>query len=161
MSSTHYIGKAGQFAVMAELAFRGYNVAIPEIDKGDDVFVLNDTTGNLTRIQVKTATGSELQRYKDAYRCQFSARRDHIDNPQASGTHYIFVGRCGSRWRFVILERGILRHLVANGLGSAGTGTSHIITVIVFGPKIAKSSTRPNAIDLSGYAGNWDPWPSL
>jgi hypothetical protein len=60
MVGTQYIGKAGQFAVMAELAFRGYNVAIPEIDVGDDVFVVNQGTGFLSRIQVKTATGRKL-----------------------------------------------------------------------------------------------------
>ena len=40
MPSTHYIGKAGHLAVMGELALRGYNVAMPEIDEGDDIFVV-------------------------------------------------------------------------------------------------------------------------
>ena len=34
----------------------------------DDVFVLNDETGQLTRIQVKTSTGMQLQRDDTAYR---------------------------------------------------------------------------------------------
>jgi hypothetical protein len=42
---------------MAELALRGYNVAIQEIDIGDDVFVLNDSTKQAVRIQVKTRKG--------------------------------------------------------------------------------------------------------
>jgi hypothetical protein len=45
MSSSHYIGKAGQLVVMSEFCYRGYNAATPEIDKGDDVFVVNDATG--------------------------------------------------------------------------------------------------------------------
>jgi hypothetical protein len=41
------MGKAGQLAVMAEFALRGYNVAMPEIDIGDDIFAVNDDNGNL------------------------------------------------------------------------------------------------------------------
>ena len=59
MSSKHYLAKAGHLAVMSELAFLGYNVATPEIDIGDDVFAVNDETGALYRIQVKTATAVE------------------------------------------------------------------------------------------------------
>lgn len=42
-----YVGRAGQLAVMAELLLRGYNVAIPEVDVGDDVFVVRDRDGDL------------------------------------------------------------------------------------------------------------------
>ena len=34
-----YSGRAGQMAVMAEFLIRGYNVAIPEVDVGDDIFL--------------------------------------------------------------------------------------------------------------------------
>jgi hypothetical protein len=39
-----YTGKSGQLAVMAELVSRGYNVAVPEVDAGDDIFVRNVST---------------------------------------------------------------------------------------------------------------------
>ena len=55
MATSLHVGKAGQLAVMSEFALRGYNVAIPEIDTGDDVFVVNDQKGAMSRIQVKTA----------------------------------------------------------------------------------------------------------
>jgi hypothetical protein len=89
VAGSHYIGKAGQLAVMSELSRRGYNVAIPEIDIGDDVFALNDATSQLSRIQVKTATGKELKRH-DAFRCQFSLKRKHVLSSK-SGTHYVLV----------------------------------------------------------------------
>jgi hypothetical protein len=57
MVSTHYTGKAGHLAVMGEIALRGYNVALPEIDVGDDIFAVNPQTGKLVRVQVKTARG--------------------------------------------------------------------------------------------------------
>ena len=37
-----YTGKSGQLAAMGELAWRGYNVALPEMDVGDDIFSVND-----------------------------------------------------------------------------------------------------------------------
>jgi hypothetical protein len=165
VASTHYVGKAGQFAVMAELSFRGYNVAIPEIDIGDDVFVLNDATGQLTRIQVKTSTGTRLVkrvREQAAYRCQFSVRRSHVDDPVVAGSHYIFAGRCGSRWRFLVLERAILRDRIANGnLGSAMPNGTHMITLIFIGTSEAASSTRAAGIDLTPFVANWNAWPEL
>lgn len=57
-----YTGRGGQFAVMAEFVVRGYNVAIPEIDVGDDIFVVKDSNGDLSRVQVKTASGKSLSR---------------------------------------------------------------------------------------------------
>jgi hypothetical protein len=36
-----YLGKAGQQAVMSEFLVRGWNVATPEVDIGDDIFGKN------------------------------------------------------------------------------------------------------------------------
>jgi len=44
-----YLGRAGQLAVMSEFLTRGWNVAIPEVDIGDDIFVVRDSDGNLSR----------------------------------------------------------------------------------------------------------------
>ena len=48
-----YLGKAGHLTVMSEFLLRGWNVAIPEIDIGDDIFVVQDESGTLRRVQVK------------------------------------------------------------------------------------------------------------
>lgn len=40
-----YTGRAGQMAVMAEFLIRGYNVAVPEVDVGDDILVVKDRSG--------------------------------------------------------------------------------------------------------------------
>ena len=57
MAKESFVGRAGQLAVMAEFLLRGYNVAMPEVDVGDDIFVVHDRRGTLWRIQVKTALG--------------------------------------------------------------------------------------------------------
>ena len=35
-----YTGMSGQFAAMSEFLWRGYNVAIPAVDVGEDIFVV-------------------------------------------------------------------------------------------------------------------------
>ena len=35
---------------MSEFLFRGYNVAVPEVDRGDDLFVVQDADGSLTMV---------------------------------------------------------------------------------------------------------------
>ena len=51
--SNLYIGRAGQLAVMSEFLLRGWNAALPEVDVGDDVFVVKDKGGDLFRIQAR------------------------------------------------------------------------------------------------------------
>jgi hypothetical protein len=57
MARNSYVGKAGQLAVMAEFLLRGYNFAMPEVDDGDDVFDIKNESGELWRVQIKTAIG--------------------------------------------------------------------------------------------------------
>jgi hypothetical protein len=40
---------------MSEFLLRGWNVAIPEVDEGDDIFVVRHETSRLMRIQVKAS----------------------------------------------------------------------------------------------------------
>ena len=37
-----YVGRAGQMAVISEFLIRGWNVAVPEVDIGDDLLVIKD-----------------------------------------------------------------------------------------------------------------------
>ncbi len=56
-----YTGAAGQGAVMSEFLIRGYNIAQPEVDRGDDLLVIHDINGEYQRIQVKTALAKSLR----------------------------------------------------------------------------------------------------
>jgi hypothetical protein len=158
MPNTHYVGKAGQFAVMAELAFRGYNVAIPEIDVGDDVFVLNDQNVQLTRIQVKTSTGRKQPR-DGSYRCQFLIKLAHVHAAAMYAVHYVLAGRCGKRWRFLVLDRAVLSELISSGWGTQATRGTHMLSVVFIDSDQARTSTRDDATDLSRHLGNWRAWP--
>ncbi len=57
-----YRGRSGQLAVMAELLWRGWNVALPEVDMGDDIFVVRDRMEHFSRVQVKTAEAALYKR---------------------------------------------------------------------------------------------------
>jgi hypothetical protein len=52
---------SGHLAAMSEFLSLGYNVASPEVDRGDDVFVVRDADGILSRIQVKSANARTRQ----------------------------------------------------------------------------------------------------
>lgn len=51
--STSYTGKAGQLFAMSEFLMLGYNVAIPEVDRGDDIFVVRDSMVLLVGFRLK------------------------------------------------------------------------------------------------------------
>ncbi len=44
---------------MSELLLRGWNVAVPVVDVGDDVFVIDDNDKTTYRLQVKSAEPKE------------------------------------------------------------------------------------------------------
>ena len=119
MAGSHYVGKAGHLALMGELCLRGHNVSMPEIDKGDDVFVVNDETGAMWRVQAKTSIGSSQLTSR---RYQFRIRENQILSPQTPELHYVFIMRMSRRWRFLIMDRAVLRNYVRNQKLGTTTG---------------------------------------
>jgi hypothetical protein len=116
MVGPNFVGKAGQLAVMAEFLLRGYNVAMPEVDVGDDIFVVNDGVERLWRIQVKTAIG--LGR---GYGCsgQYLVPLAQLRDIDPSPLYYIFVLRWEGHWEFVSLsQKKLEREQSRFGVGS-------------------------------------------
>ena len=62
-------------AVMAEFLARGYNVAVPEVDRGDDLFVVRDDNGELSRIQVKSASAAYASYFFEVHLLSSNALR--------------------------------------------------------------------------------------
>ena len=58
---------------MAEFLLRGWNVAIPEVDTGDDIFVVQDENGTLRRVN---DIGSKYEDYINLY---FSYSDDKVE----------------------------------------------------------------------------------
>lgn len=104
-----YLGKAGQFAMMAECLMRGFNVAIPEVDIGDDLFVVNDQSGNYRRIQVKSVTAV---RRKAGYSAQFQVPLPQLEQVFVPDLIYVFVARFSAGWgSFLVIPRDTLLSL--------------------------------------------------
>jgi hypothetical protein len=85
-----YLGKAGHLTVMSKFLMLGWNVAIPEVDIGDDIFVVQDDNGTLRRVQVKTSISTTR---KSGYSGQFSVSIKNLRNITNILVHYIFIVR--------------------------------------------------------------------
>ena len=158
MATTHYVGKAGHLAVMGELCLRGYNVAMPEIDKGDDIFVVRDDSGAMWRLQVKTSLGTANA---NSRRYQFRIRNTAIQTPQTPELHFVFVLRKGTRtWRYLVMDRAVLRNYVNNQkMGSAGP-EYHQLYITLSGTGNETVATC-SGINLSGHLEDWATWPEI
>ncbi len=98
-ATSNFFGEATHLHVMSELLLCGFNVAIPQVDTGDDIFVVhNQDGGGFIRIQVK---GAHLKPYKydkgKGLKCEatFTVPSRQLKNPPPTtgGLVYIFVVR--------------------------------------------------------------------
>jgi hypothetical protein len=102
MPGKGHVGKAGQLAVMAEFLLRGYNVAMPEVDIGDDIFVVHDREGQLWRIQVKTAVGKPTRR---GHRGKFAVAEGQLRAKRVPDLFYVLSLRRGPAWEYLVIPR--------------------------------------------------------
>src|SRR5215208_6658818 len=149
-----YVGRAGQMAVMGELLWRGWNVAFPEVDVGEDVFVVKDEGGELWRVQVKTATAQAQQR---GYSAQFSVSVNQLKNPRNPDLVYIFAIRSSSSWEpFVVIDRATLWDEYENhGVGSVMDSS------LILRFTTQESGLQCSRRDFLAYRNDWSRWPVL
>jgi hypothetical protein len=148
-----YIGRAGQMAVMAEFLARGYNVAIPEVDIGDDILVVKDEDGEYLRIQVKTAL---VTKTGAGYGSRYAIRFEQLENPSKPETWFVFANRFQEKWQsFIVISRAQLygiydRHHI---------GSLNQRNLLLLYLSYSDTTVTCSGQDLSRYLNNWDPWP--
>lgn len=153
MAGKSHIGKAGQLAAMAEFLLRGYNVAQPEVDLGDDIFVVEDQSGEMWRIQVKTAIG-KVTRY--GWRGQFFIAEEQLKKGKTPDLYYVLALRCGEQWEFVVVSRDVLyREFVTYGVGTLNR------EIITFTVRCQRTETLCSNRSFQSYRNNWSEWPKL
>lgn len=154
MPGKRYVGKAGDLAVMSEFLYRGYNVAIPEVDVGDDVFVVHDREGDLYRIQVKTATGIPR---KQGYSGKYSIPLKQLETPSKPDLDYVLALRKGvGQWEFLVISREPLYAAhVDHPLGAVVEG--NLILYVSFRDADVVCANR----SFQQYRNNWNRWPIL
>lgn len=136
---------------MAELLVRGWNTAIPEVDVGDDIFVVRDSDGNLRRVQVKTAVAKPL---KSGYSAQFNISRSQLETPITPDIIFVFAVRLHSRWNaFVLIDQETLNEEYSlHGIGSEYKDRL-TLRLRFTGARITCSGR-----DLSQYRDNWEAY---
>ncbi len=149
-----YLGKAGHLTVMAEFLTRGWNVAIPEVDIGDDIFVVQDDNGTLRRVQVKTSTSIKR---KKSYKGQFNVSIEQLQNISNILVHYIFLVRHNDGWsKPVIIRQDYLQeHLKKNKIGSIYKGNLNLHFIFSDG------AVKCSKVDLSPYISDYTDFPLI
>ncbi len=94
-----YFGRAGHLKAMSEFLLRGWNVAVPEVDEGDDIFVVQHETGELKRVQVKTA---KAKSQKESYAAQFNLSLKQLADIK-KGVHYVLLVRYLDQWSDILI----------------------------------------------------------
>jgi hypothetical protein len=107
MDKRSHLGMAGHHAAMSEFLYRGYNVAVPAVDIGDDVYVVEDRMGAMWRLQVKTSDQPE-----DILGIYQLSRRQ-LREVKENELFFMFMRRWGGRWRFILIARDELADIRA------------------------------------------------
>lgn len=111
-----YMGKAGQLYVMSEFLIRGWNVAMPEVDTGDDIFVVESENETFYRVQVKTSNATERNK---TFSAQFSLSLNQLEEFEPL-IYYVFVIRSKENWSKMLLipQRSLYEYFHNNSIGS-------------------------------------------
>ncbi|MCK6612573.1 MAG: hypothetical protein L6Q78_16220, partial [Bacteroidia bacterium] len=149
-----YLGKAGHLTVMSEFLTRGWNVAIPEVDIGDDIFVVQDDNGTLRRVQVKTSTATPRQTgFSAQFRVPISQLRTIANIP----VHYVFIVRHSDRWSkpIVIRQDYLLDHFQNDKIGSEHEGNLNLYF------SYSENKVDCSGQDLTKYVADFTDFPII
>jgi len=116
-----YFGRSGELAVLSEFLAREYNVAVPEVDIGQDVLVVRDKTENIWPVQVKSATAKS---HKDGYSALFNVPfKQVVEDVVPARLIFVFAVRLQHHWvSFVVVSRDDLRDAYDDGIGRRSKG---------------------------------------
>lgn len=119
-----YTGRAGQLAVAAELAMRGCNAAIPEVDVGTDLLAFREEPFTVVPIQVKTAK-AKLYSKTAGHGARFNIPMRHLEAQNPHGLFYVLAVWLEGRFTdFIVISRDELRHLTGGGVNCGSVDKS-------------------------------------
>ena len=149
--SNLYTGKAGQLYVMSEFLMRGWNVAMPEVDTGDDIFVVEYDNDTFNRIQVKTAQAVER---KNGYSFQANIPLYQLKEYDTA-VYFIFVIRRNDNWGdIIIISQGHLLDFFKDKQVGSVVGKSLMLYFSVQNNIVTCSEN-----DFSVYLNNFTDFP--
>lgn len=122
-----FTGRGGEYAVMSELLFWGYNASIMSVDDGIDIVA---SKGNkFFHIQVKTCTVQTNGKFT------FSISRNPFKRYNAANVFYVLVLRHATRNEFIIIPSRQLQYFLDAGYISDGVTLSLSIAADARGAK--------------------------
>ena len=137
---------------MAELLLRGWNAATPEVDTGDDIFVVHDADGQLVRVQVKTANVSVASGQDTAL---FNLSNAQLVRPILPALVYVFAIRRADAWdAFIALRQADLRTVVRQAHITPNSDGRILLRIDVADERVACAG-----YDLSPLRNTWKPFP--
>ena len=142
---------------MSEFLTRGWNVAIPEVDVGDDIFVVQDDNGTLRRVQVKTSKSTIRQ---GGFSAQFNVPLVQLKNQANIPVHYVFVVRHNDQWTkpIVIRQDNLLDHWQNDKIGSEHDGNVNLY----FSYSNEKADkVECSRLDLTKYISDFTDFPLI
>ena len=150
-----YLGKSGQFAIMAEFLARGWNTCTPDVDVGDDVLVLEDRAGQFKRVQVKTSTAVDRI---NGYSAKFNIPLAQLLLPISPEIHYVLMVRRKNKWsNTLIVDRETLNRLFDSlQIGSAENGKA--LTLYV---SFQKNEVKCKDVDFSIFEDDFSAFPDI
>jgi hypothetical protein len=139
---------------MSEFLMLGWNVAIPEVDIGDDIFVVQDDNGTLRRVQVKTSTSTTR---KNNFSAQFSVALKNLRNITNILVHYVFLVRHNEEWSkpVIIRQDYLLGHFENDNVGSEASGN------ITFYFSYANGKVDCSGQDFTKYVKDFTDFPKI
>ena len=139
---------------MAEFLTRGWNVAIPEVDIGDDIFVVQDDSGTLRRVQVKTSTSTVRQ---NSFSGQFNVPLIQLSTAAGSLVYYVFIVRNNDQWTkpVIIRQDYLLDHFRNEKIGSEHNGNLNLYF------SYSTDKVECSGLDLSKYVSDFTDFPLI
>lgn len=149
-----YLGEAGQASATSYFLARGWNVATPKVDVGDDLVVIEDDQGFFVRIQVKTAQSIER---KGSFGVRFKVPLKQLQKQYNPELYYMFMVYRQEDWqhKVIIPRAALLFEFLDNSIGSV-VGDSLMLYMTFQGDKVMCSS-----VDFSEFYNNFKDFPRI
>lgn len=144
--TTHF-GRAGEYHAMSELLLRGWNVAIPVVDVGDDVFVIDDKDKRTRRVQVKSAEGKKV---KGRVTAAFKLSQSQLRLQQPIELFYVLLVRSSAAWRMLVIPRDRLLEIHKARGGRRKASVSLMLNVT-----LENDGAKGWSASLSEYLDKW------
>ncbi len=112
-----YLGEAGQAAASSYFLARGWNIATPRVDIGDDLLVIEDEKGFFTRIQIKTSQAIER---KESFSGRFKLPMKQLQKQYIPELYYMFMVYRENEWlhKVIMPRETVLDYHLKQGMGS-------------------------------------------